>query len=415
MYNIIKGYKITYRVVFMDLIQILNEIDRISIENGDKIAPVEMLKMFTNGRSGAGVFMIEYGPDNKVGILKLTGSNDESEAFRRAYEVAVQNNMHKYIAKLMAHFKLELGGRIIHANIYDLAGDDIYTSETFLDKVVNEDELKDNIMSKLTKFAFTWNKEHEKKYLSPCDVIKNELSYRFMDKKYVKSFEDIGIKKGIKWIALDGTDEILPNPYHFFSDLDVWGDKKITCLTSYAHGDFQGNNIIITENKPIIIDFCDVLEDCNVFHDIRYLESITLSDYLEFDSEFDRELWIKICKCISEGIQNVDIPRGKGMSLLRQLIPKLRENIKLVVSDSRNVLYNPSFYLAGVACGLINMRKIKKKDKRKAALIYAAYNLKMFLKDEAVGMYNPNLNSCMTIGWMDTKEKNYMINLKDMD
>src|SRR3712207_7764611 len=59
-------------------------------------------------------------------------------------------------------------------------------------------------------------------------------SYRFMDKKYVKSFEDIGIKKGIKWIALDGTDEILPNPYHFFSDLDVWGDKKITCLTSYA-------------------------------------------------------------------------------------------------------------------------------------------------------------------------------------
>ena len=78
----------------------------------------------------------------------------------------------------------------LYANLYDLAGDDIYNSETFLDKVLNEDELKDSIISTITKFLFSWNKEHIKKYMSPMDIVKNELSYRYMDNKYVQAFED---------------------------------------------------------------------------------------------------------------------------------------------------------------------------------------------------------------------------------
>lgn len=57
--------------------------------------------------------------------------------------------------------------------------------------VVHEDELKDQIMSKLTKFAFTWNKEHEKQYLCPKEIVKGEMSYRYMDEKYIKAFEDL--------------------------------------------------------------------------------------------------------------------------------------------------------------------------------------------------------------------------------
>lgn len=400
----------------MNLIEILNEINRQSIDRNDKVAPVEILKTMTKGKSGAGVYMVEYGSDNKVGILKITDSTSELEIFSKAYEVAVKNSMHKYIAKMVANFSLNLEGQSeLQANLYDLAGDDIYNAETFLDKVINEDELKDAVMAKLTKFIFTWNKEHEKKFLSPIDIVRNELSYRFMDKKFVKAFHELGIDNDVKWISIDGTDVILPNPYYFFSNEEIWEGLKVTCLTSYAHGDFQGNNIMITENKPIIIDFCDVLEDCNVFHDIRYLESITLSDYMEFDTPFQRELWMKICKCVTEQIHEVDIPRGKGMSLLRQLVPKFRENIKLVVSDNRNVLYNPSFYLAGVSCGFINMRKIKDKVKRKAALIYAAYNLKMFLSDEAVSKYNPQLDSCMTLPWIELNEESCRIKLVSMN
>lgn len=397
----------------MDIIQIIDEVNRISKKTKDKVAPVEVLRKFNSGRSGAGVFMVEYGDDNKVGILKVTNSSNETESYHKAYSLALKNGMHKYIAKLIADYEIKsIDGSMMYANLYDLAGDDIYKSETFLDKVLNEDDLKDAILSKMTKFLFCWNKDHTKKYLSPTEIVKNELSYRYMDEKYEKAFETIGISKDIQWISLDGTDVMLPNPYYYFNNKDVWNGTKVACLTSYAHGDFQGDNVIITENKPMLIDFCDLIEDCNIFHDLRYIEAITLGDYLKIDTEKDRDLWSNVCKSLNKGITEVDIPQGKGMSLLRHLIPKLRENLKLVVSDSRNSLYNPSFYLAGMACGLINLRKYTDANKKKAALIYAAYNLKMVLKDEAVNMFKPRLDSCMVLNWKDEEKENEIIILE---
>jgi hypothetical protein len=227
-----------------------------------------------------------------------------------------------------------------------------------------------------------------------------------MDSKYIQAFKSIGVDKNIKCISLDGIDVLLPNPFYFFNNKNAWNDLKVTCLTSYAHGDFQGDNIIITENKPVIIDFCDFLEDCNVFHDLRYLESITLGDCLEIDKQSARALWSKVCESLSDEITEVEIPQGKGMTLLRKLISKLRENVKLIVCDSRNSLYDPSFNLAGAACGLINMRKYSNVNKKKAAFIYAAFNLKMFLKDEAVDMFNPKLDSCIVFNWIAEKAGN---------
>ena len=396
----------------MDIDSVINQINKIGEDTKDKFAPFQVLKTFKSGRSEAGVFMVEYGTANRVGILKVTKSN-EGEVFQKAYVRASENNMQKYIAKLLSSYKIQDKNKsTLYVNLYDLAGDDIYNSETFLDKVLNEDELKDNIVSAITKFLFTWNKEHVKKNMSPMDIIKNELSYRYMDSKYIKAFESIGIHKDIKWISLDGTDILLPNPYYYFNNENVWKNLKVTCLNSYAHGDFQGDNIIITENKPIIIDFCDLLEDCNVFHDLRYLESITLGDCLEIDKESDRELWSKVCESLSAEITEVELPQGKGMTLLRQLISKLRENVKLIVCDSRNSLYDPSFNLAGTACGLINMRKYTSVNKKKAAFIYAAFNLKKFLKDEAVNLYDPKLDSCMVFNWKNQKLGNDLVVLE---
>ncbi len=396
----------------MVISDVINQINNIGEEIKDKIAPFQVLKTFKSGRSEAGVYMVEYGAANKIGILKVT-KNNEAKVFQKAYGLAEENNMQKYIAKLISSYKLQDKNKTtLYVNLYDLAGDDIYNSVTFLDKVLDEDELKDNIISAITKFLFVWNKEHVKKSISPMDIVKNELSYRYMDDKYIQSFESIGIDKNIKWLSLDGTDIFLPNPYYYFNDENIWGNLKVTCLTSYAHGDFQGDNIIITENKPVIIDFCDLLEDCNVFHDLRYLESITLGDCLEIDKQSDRELWSKVCESLSDGMTEVDLPQGKGMTLLRQLISKLRENVKLIVSDSRNSLYDPSFHLAGTACGLINMRKYVSVNKKRAAFIYSSFNLKKFLKDESVNMYDPKLDSCLVFNWKNTNIRNDLVVLQ---
>ncbi|MGV8980164.1 hypothetical protein [Clostridium sp.] len=396
----------------MDIESVINQINKIGEDTKDKFAPFQVLKTFKSGRSEAGVFMVEYGSANRIGILKVTKSN-EGEVFQKAYSLASENNMQKYIAKLLSSYKIQGKNKAtLYVNLYDLAGDDIYNSETFLDKVLNEDELKDNIISAITKFLFTWNKEHVKKNMSPMDIVKNELSYRYMDSKYIQAFESIGIDKSIKWISLDGTDIFLPNPYYYFNNDNAWNNLKVICLTSYAHGDFQGDNIILTENKPVIIDFCDLLDDCNVFHDLRYLESITLGDCLDIDTESDRELWSKVCESSSAGITEIELPTGKGMSLLRRLINKLRENVKLIVCDSRNSLYDPSFHLAGTACGLINLRKYTSVNKKKAAFIYAAFNLKNFLRDEAVDMYDPKLDSCMVLNWKNQKLGNNLVVLQ---
>ena len=396
----------------MKIVDVINQINKKGEELKDKIAPFQVLKTFKSGRSEAGVYMVEYGTANSVGILKVT-KNNEAKVFQKAYGQASGNNMQKYIAKLISSYKIQDKSKTtLYVNLYDLAGDDIYNSETFLDKVLNEDELKDTIISTITKFLFTWNKEHVKKYMSPMDIVKNELSYRYMDSKYIKAFESIGVEKNTKGISLDGTDIFLPNPYYYFNNDNVWDDLTVMCLTAYAHGDFQGDNIIITEDKPIIIDFCDLIEDCNVFHDLRYLESITLGDCLEIDKECDRELWSKVCESLSFGITDVELPQGRGMSLLRQLVSKLRQNVKLIVSDSRNSLYDPSFHLAGAACGLINMRKYTSVNKKKAAFIYAAFNLKMFLSDEAVNMYDPKLDSCLVFNWRNQKVGNNLVVLQ---
>lgn len=351
----------------MDILQLINEVNNKSNEKNDKIAPVEILKQFKSGRSKALVFLVEYGEDNKVGIMKFTDCK-EAKVFNEAYKVATNNNMQKYIAELICSYNITYNNKLINANLYDLAGDNIYNIETFLDKVLSEQELKKNVISKIGKFCFTWNKEHKKKYLTPMEIVKNEMSYRYMDKKYKEAFKSIGVSKDIQWVSIDGTEEILPNPYYYFNDENFLGDLKITCLTSYAHGDFQGYNVIITEEKPIIIDFSDLLKDCNVFHDLRCLEAITLGDYLDIYEVKHRQQWLKVCKSVSQDILKVDIPDGKGMSLLRELMPLLRENLKIIVSDMRNVSYNPSFFVAGVAAGLINIRKFKDIDKKEQPL-----------------------------------------------
>ena len=47
----------------MDIVDIINEINKIGEETKDKIAPFQVLKKFKSGRSDAGVYMVEYGDD----------------------------------------------------------------------------------------------------------------------------------------------------------------------------------------------------------------------------------------------------------------------------------------------------------------------------------------------------------------
>jgi hypothetical protein len=61
------------------------------------------------------------------------------------------------------------------------------------------------------------------------------------------------------------------------------------------------------------------------------------------------------------------------------------------------------------------MRKFVGDNKKKAAFIYAAFSLKMFLKEEAVNMYNPNLDSCIVFNWKIEKTGNNVVVLQPIN
>ena len=117
----------------IEYLEMIDKLNKTLVTKKDKVAPIETLKKIDGGRSGAGVYMVEYGEDNKVGILKIS-HDKEAEVFQKAYELASKNNMHKYIAKLIANyeFKLTSTKKLLYFNLYDLAGDDIYSVENIL-------------------------------------------------------------------------------------------------------------------------------------------------------------------------------------------------------------------------------------------------------------------------------------------
>jgi len=229
--------------------------------------------------------------------------------------------------------------------------------------------------------------------------MKTSLGYRFMDEKLIKAFETLMIDEDKKWLVIDGVDKFFPNPYRFFTDEEAWGGSEIKYLHSCIHGDFHGGNIIVSVKKPSIIDFGSYQTHSNIFYDTRYLELHSLMDYLKFDNNKQRKFWISLCEELTKNVKYVDIPDGDGASILRDIIPELRHGIDYLLSDSRNKLYEPSFYIAGVSAGLNFIRKTKDENKRMAAMIYTMYNLRAVLKHELIGLYNPSLSSSTSVQW----------------
>ena len=82
----------------MKIVDVIAQINKIGNDAKDKIAPFQVLKTFKSGRSEAGVFMVEYGSANKVGILKVTKNND-AKVFQKAYNLASRKQYAKVYCK----------------------------------------------------------------------------------------------------------------------------------------------------------------------------------------------------------------------------------------------------------------------------------------------------------------------------
>lgn len=379
----------------------LSQQERIMVlENfAEENQPIEIINELNDGQSGAQVYTVEFGESRKLGVLKIQEMN-ESGLHNKAFLQSRENSIEGYIPMIIDEVEIKSESKSRRfAVLYELGGDNVLGIKTLKYSLENELALVKQTSEQVAKFLYTWNKPHTSDIKSPINIVKTSLGYRFMDEKSVKAFETLMIDEDKTWLVIDGVDKFFPNPYKFFTDPKVWGGSKIKYLRSCIHGDFHGGNIIVSVKKPSIIDFGTYQVNSNIFYDTRYLELHSLMDYLKFDNNKQRQFWISLCDELTKNVKYVDIPDGEGASILRDIIPELRHGIDYLLSDSRNKLYEPSFYLAGVSAGLNFIRKAKDDNKRMAAMIYTMYNLRAVLKHELLGLYNPSLSSSMSVQW----------------
>jgi EAL domain-containing protein (putative c-di-GMP-specific phosphodiesterase class I) len=366
-----------------------------SIEN----QPIEIINELNDGQSGAAVYTVEFGEYRKLGVLKIQEIN-ESGLHNIAFLQSRENSIEGFIPKIIDEVEILCKNNIKRFGVlYELGGDTVLGIKTLKYSLENELALVKQTSEQVAKFLYTWNKPHTSEIKSPIDIVKSSLGYRFMDAKLIKAFERLMIDEDKKWLVIDGVDKFFPNPYKFFTDEAVWNGNQTKYLDSCIHGDFHGGNIIVSVKKPSIIDFGTYQLHSNIFYDTRYLELHSLMDYLKFDNNKQRKFWISLCEELTRNVKYVDIPDGEGASILRDIIPELRHGIDYLLSDSRNKLYEPSFYLAGVSAGLNFLRKTNDENKRMAAMIYTMYNLRAVLKHELIDLYNPSLSSSTSVGW----------------
>ncbi|MGK0469506.1 EAL domain-containing protein [Clostridium sp.] len=361
--------------------------------------PIEIINELNDGQSGAAVYTVEFGESRKLGVLKIQEIN-ESGLHNIAFLQSRENSIEGFIPKIIDEVEILCKNNIKRFGVlYELGGDTVLGIKTLKYSLENELALVKQTSEQVAKFLYTWNKPHTSEIKSPIDIVKSSLGYRFMDSKLIKAFETLMIDEDKKWLVIDGVDKFFPNPYKFFTDEAVWNGNQIKYLDSCIHGDFHGGNIIVSVKKPSIIDFGTYQVHSNIFYDTRYLELHSLMDYLKFDNNKQRKFWISLCEELTRNVKYVDIPDGEGASILRDIIPELRHGIDYLLSDSRNKLYEPSFYLAGVSAGLNFIRKTNDENKRMAAMIYTMYNLRAVLKHELIDLYNPSLSSSTSVGW----------------
>lgn len=361
--------------------------------------PIEIINELNDGQSGAAVYTVEFSESRKLGVLKIQEIN-ESGLHNKAFLQSRENFVEGFIPKIIDEVEIQCKNNSRRFGVlYELGGDNVLGIKTLKYSLENELALVKQTSEQVAKFIYTWNKPHTSEIKSPIDIVKSSLGYRFMDAKLIKAFETLMIDEDKKWLVIDGVDKFFPNPYKFFTDEGVWKGNEIKYLDSCIHGDFHGGNIIVSVKKPSIIDFGTYQVHSNIFYDTRYLELHSLMDYLKFDNNKQRKFWISLCEELTKNVKYVDIPDGEGASILRDIIPELRHGIDYLLSDSRNKLYEPSFYLAGVSAGLNFLRKTKDESKRMAAMIYTMYNLRAVLKHELIELYNPSLSSSTSVGW----------------
>lgn len=177
--------------------------------------------------------------------------------------------------------------------------------------------------------------------------------------------------------------KLFPNPLVYLYNKNLWKEETMYVKHSHSHGDYHGNNIIVTDKNKSgisIIDFAELKQHTNLFYDYRYLELHLLLDCFPLESSDNQDKWMEIGSYVTRDLmkelqQPLDIP--DGIAPFDKILPCFGAEFIEEVGEIAVKDYQPSYYIAGVCAGLIYARRTKiNRLNRFAAFVYALFNLK---------------------------------------
>lgn len=366
-----------------------------------------IMNTITDGKSGAIVYVVRIKRDNTNGlaIVKIeelqSDRENEAKIHEKARQIAAKNKKDQQIPQII-DMKIDNNKSAI---MYEFVGNrNSYTLNAAIDE--EKAEHLDVLAKKIVHYLYNWNLDYGEDWISPFDLVNNTLGRR-NDDKLLEAYHEIGIDTDDTFIQFEGM-LFTPNPAKFFTEDFLWQGEEIDCLFGGSHGDFHGDNIILSKKHFSVIDLAELQMDTNIFYDEKYLELHLLMDYFKFATNKERKYWVKLTKTLARGLDDkVTIPYGRGHLILTKLLLSIRsESINLFKeANDPEVLtrLEPAYHLAGVAAGLNFLRKHPDPLKKFAAFMYASMHLKAVISHSTLQL-TLNNDVAVPVNWPIVKD-----------
>ncbi len=361
-------------------------------QHGISVTPLQEL---VGGWSGAMVYLvsISFQTSRRVEhyVLKLDrrgkkARSDEIERHNLARSKSPIDFTQQYIPEIL--FDRVQSEEAI-AIFYAIAGQSLRNYRP-LSGYKRQDQLEVIFGETYRHILSEWNLETtSERVLHPQKLLHDWLGFRLDPGGNIERFigETCQVKPDSPGFLLRGN--VFPNPLRYARGEEPWGSvRQIEALFGLQHGDLNTNNILVNFSKDgkslagyYIIDFALFKEGMPLFFDLRYLE---MSYLIVAASQSSFPACVDLMMRLSEeevlDPHQVPIELAGAAATIRVGRMAFSEWIRQAYPSLHDDLWG-QYWLAGIAAGLSYTHKAGQADEeRLAGLIYAAANLKQFVR-----------------------------------
>lgn len=371
---------------YQNLIQLAQENFRITV------VPLQTL---VGGWSGAMVFLVSVSDDQTGRVEHCILKLDRKGASLKADEVTRHNTIlrtsppefvQEHVAELVFD-QLEHENAV--AIFYRIAGQSLLDFLP-LSRFGQQSQLEAIFRATNAVLLSEWNPQLSfQQGVHPQAVLQQWLGFRLDAGRPIEEYfeHDCRVNPTIPGVLINGM--VYPNPLHYARTTEVWGiSRQMDVAMGMIHGDLNVNNILVKfagDNQTIsgfyLIDFALYKAGMPLLYDQRYLE---MSYILRALAQGSFAKVVDLLTLLAE----VDIPDPLNapieMSGVSGVIAAARtafaEWVKAEHPSLKDDLWG-QYWLAGVAAGLsYTHKRALPEEQRLAGLIYAAANLKRFVR-----------------------------------